>query len=45
MKSQKEQINLKELASNKYVGYGDAIKASIETTEEREVGLKISNKR
>jgi hypothetical protein len=36
----KRTNQLKELASNKYVGYEDAIKASIKTTEERENWLK-----
>ena len=36
----KRTNQLKELASNKYVGYGDAIKASIKTTEERDSWLK-----
>ena len=36
----KRTNQLKEMASNKYVGYGDAIKASIKTTEERDSWLK-----
>ena len=36
----KRTNQLKELASNKYVGYGDAINASIKTTEERDSWLK-----
>ena len=36
----KRTNQLKELASNKYVGYGDAIKASIKTSEERDSWLK-----
>ena len=36
----KRTNQLKELASNKYVGYEDAINASIKTTEERENWLK-----
>ena len=36
----KRKNQLKEMASNKYVGYEDAINASIKTTEERENWLK-----
>ena len=36
----KRKNQLKEMASNKYVGYGDAIKASIKTSEERDSWLK-----
>ena len=36
----KRTNQLKELASSKYVGYEDAIKASIKTTEERDNWLK-----
>jgi len=36
----KRTNQLKELASNKYVGYEDAINASIKTTEERDNWLK-----
>lgn len=35
----KRKNQLKEMASNKYVGYGDAIKASIKTSEERDSWL------